>query len=411
MKIIHAADLHLDSPLRGLAHYEGAPTEDVRLATRRAFAALIDRCLAEHVAYLLIAGDLYDGDFKDYATALYFVQQVARLREINTQVIWLRGNHDAANRMTRHLQVADHVHELSIEQAQSLIFEGDGIAVHGQGYSARDIQDDLSKNYPAPLPGLFNIGLLHTSMDGRPGHAPYAPCSLSALRNHGYDYWALGHVHKREVLCEEPWILFPGNLQGRHIRETGEKGCSLITLENGRVQSVAPLVLDQVRWEVCEVSVTDAQTVDDIIEASSQKLALLRASAGGRVLATRLSLFGQTPAHAVITQAKVRIENELRALAIDCGDVYLQSVQFRTLGQVTAEALVERHDALGELFQAISELGGDETAKSAIWDEIVKPLSSVSADLLRDDFLDRDEILAEAAQLLQGRLLYGEEPG
>lgn len=411
MKIIHAADLHLDSPLRGLAHYEGAPTEDVRLATRRAFSALIDRCLAEQVAYVLIAGDLYDGDFKDYATALYFVQQVARLRETNTQVIWLRGNHDAANRMTRHLQVADHVHELSIEQAQSLIFEGDGIAVHGQGYSARDIQDDLSRNYPAPLPGLFNIGLLHTSVDGRPGHAPYAPCSLSALRNHGYDYWALGHVHKREVLCEEPWILFPGNLQGRHIRETGEKGCSLITLENGRVQSVTPLVLDQVRWEVCEVSVAEAHTVDDIIEASSQKLALLRASAGGRVLATRLSLLGQTPAHAVITQAKVRIENELRALAIDCGDVYLQSVQFRTFGHVTAEALVERHDALGELFQAITELGGDETAKSAIWDEIVKPLSSVSADLLRDDFLDRDEILAEAAQLLQGRLLYGEEPG
>lgn len=411
MKIIHAADLHLDSPLRGLVHYEGAPTEDVRLATRRAFAALIDHCIAEDAAYLLIAGDLYDGDFKDYATALYFVQQVARLREIRTKVIWLRGNHDAANRMTRHLQVADHVHELSVERAQSLIFENDGIAIHGQGYSARDIQEDLSRNYPAPLPGLLNIGLLHTSLDGRPGHAPYAPCSLSALKNHGYDYWALGHVHKREVLTEEPWILFPGNLQGRHIKETGEKGCSLINVENGRVMSVTPLVLDQVRWETCEVLVSEAQTVDDVVAASSQKLALVRATAGGRVLATRISLIGNTPAHAAVSHAKVRIENELRAISIDYGDVYLQNVQFKTVGQVTAEALTQRQDALGELFRAISEVGNNEVAKSALWDELVRPLSTVSADLLRDDFLDRDEILAEAAQLLEGRLLYGEELG
>ena len=99
-----------------------------------------------------------------------------------------------------------------------------GLAVHGQGFAKREVTEDLSSAYPQADPHLFNIGLLHTCLDGKPGHEPYAPCTVDGLRSKGYQYWALGHVHNREVVSQDPWIVFPGNIQGRHARETGSQG-------------------------------------------------------------------------------------------------------------------------------------------------------------------------------------------
>ncbi len=409
MKILHSADLHLDSPLRGLSQYDGAPVAEVRMATRRAFSALIEHCLEESVRFLLIAGDLYDGDFKDYATALFFVDQVARLRESGTRVIWLRGNHDAANKMTRHLQVAEHVHELSVDQPESLAFEAEGCVFHGQGYPLRDVQEDLSRSYPAPLSGLLNFGLLHTALDGRPGHAPYAPCSLNGLRSHGYDYWALGHVHQQEVLSEDPWVVFSGNLQGRHIKESGPKGAMEVMVEAGRIQSVEPVTFDQVRWKLCEVRLDQFDHLDDVLDECARQINRCRASADGRLLSTRVKLLGRTSAHSRIHQSRARLENELRARCLDLGDVYLESIKVATESEVTAELLQQRRDALGDLFRAFEEAGSDPDAASAFWDELLRPLSSVSGDLLRDESIDRKEIMQEAARLLESRLLHPEE--
>ena len=130
--------------------------------------------------------------------------------------------------------------ELSTRQAESAVFEHLGAAVHGMGYPSPRVEGSLLDGYPAPLPNLFNIGLLHTAVDGRPGHARYAPCSVAELVNKGYEYWALGHVHHREVLHRDPWLVFPGNLQGRHMRETGPKGATLVHTEGQRVV-LAPL--------------------------------------------------------------------------------------------------------------------------------------------------------------------------
>ena len=135
-KFIHAADLHLDSPLRGLERYEGAPVEQIRQATRRAVQNLVELTLAEKAAFLLISGDLYDGDWKDYSTGLFFCQQMARLREADVTVVWIRGNHDAASRLTQHLRPSDNVHELSHARPVTLELDLSGaqVAVHGQGF-------------------------------------------------------------------------------------------------------------------------------------------------------------------------------------------------------------------------------------------------------------------------------------
>lgn len=416
MRIVHAADLHLDSPLRGLSEYDGAPVDEVRSATRGALGGLVDLCIAEQASYLLIAGDLYDGDFKDYSTALYFVEQMARLREVGTQVVWLRGNHDAQNRMTRHLQAADHVLQLSTERPQSHVIESDGLALHGQGYPVRDVQHNLLASYPEPLPGLVNVGLLHTAVDGREGHDSYAPCSLPELCAKGYDYWALGHVHQREVLCQEPWVVFPGNLQGRHIKETGPKGCTLIEVDGSGIASVEHRSVDRVRWALCEVDASGDAHLDDVLESCVAQLGRLRDDAEGRLLSARVRLVGRSRAHHELARARSHFENELRAHSVTVGDLYLERVDFRTASALTAEALSARADALGELFRAIAILEGNEEQSAALWKELLQPLSGLSADLLQREQLDRREVLREARQLLEGRLFgvavdsFGEEP-
>ena len=258
-KFIHSADIHLDSPLIGLQQYPGAPVEEIRGATRQALKALVELALAEEVAFVLIAGDLYDRDWKDYNTGLFFTAQMSRLREAGIQVLLISGNHDAASHMTKHLRLPDNVFRPSHQAPESMILEDLGVVVHGQGFYTKAVTENLAVKFPPPRPDLFNIGLLHTSANGRPGHETYAPCTLEDLLAKGYDYWALGHVHQREVLHQDPWVVYPGNIQGRHIREAGPKGCTLVTVDDGKVTAVDHHDLDVLRWARCEVDATGTE--------------------------------------------------------------------------------------------------------------------------------------------------------
>ena len=224
MRAYAAADIHLDTPLCGLAAYEDAPLDLLRSATRRAFTNLVDAAIEDEVALLLLAGDVFDGDWPHYSTGLHFVSEMLRLREAGIQVVSVAGNHDAASKITKALRLPDNVHVLSTRRPETWTSKEVGVAVHGQGYAHAALYDDISLHYPAPVPGLINIGLLHTCVDGRPAHEPYAPCSVEGLANRGYDFFALGHVHAREVLHEDPAVVFSGALQGRSLRESGPKG-------------------------------------------------------------------------------------------------------------------------------------------------------------------------------------------
>lgn len=404
VKIVHAADLHLDSPLRGLSDYEGAPLGEIRGATRRAFENLVDLCIDEGASLLVLAGDLYDGEWKDYSTGLFFVEQMVRLRDAGIRVAWVRGNHDAASKITRHLNAPGNVRELSCSAPETIAYEDLGVAVHGVGYATREVTDNLAVSYPAPLPGSFNLGLLHTSLDGRPGHAAYAPCTLEQLRAREYDYWALGHVHRREVCCEEPWVVFSGNLQGRHIQETGPKGASVVTLEGGRVRSVEHRAVDVVRWARCEVSLQRAHTFDEALETCAERIRSAQVEAEGRLLACRVVVGGATPAHAALAAHRERLVAELRALGLDWGNLYVERVELRTQPALDLERLRQRDDAIGELFRGLAELTTDEVALAGLRGDVVAGLEGLPQELLRGES-EAAELLGEAEGLLLARLL------
>jgi exonuclease SbcD len=371
MKIVHAADLHLDSPLLGLERYDGAPVDAIRGATRRAFENLMALCLEERAGLLLIAGDVYDGDWRDYSTGLFFASQLLRLKAAGTRVVMVRGNHDAVSQITKHLELPEHVFELSHARPDTHVFDDLGVAVHGQSFRDRAVPADLASRYPEPVRGLFNVGILHTSLDGREGHANYAPTTVETLRARGYDYWALGHVHRREVVSEAPYVVFPGNLQGRHWQETGAKGATVVDIGHvgdARVKSVEHRALDVVRWATCEVDASEAPSADDVVNLVQQALANELAAADGRMLATRVILTGATTAHDALVAEPEKWEARIRFAANEAGngELWIERVVTRTRSEIDRARLEAREDALGQLVRALTRLRTDASEQTEL---------------------------------------------
>jgi exonuclease SbcD len=392
MKLVHAADLHLDSPLSGLSKYEGAPVEQIRGSTRRALENLVQLCISEQAELLVIAGDLYDGDWRDYSTGLFFNKQMSALRAAGVKVVWIRGNHDAASKLTAHLALPDNVHELSSKKPETFLLEPLGVAVHGQGFETREVTRDLSERYPEPKRDLFNIGLLHTALEGRAGHAPYAPCRLSALVDRGYEYFALGHVHTREVLSKKPWIVFPGNLQGRHARETGAKGATLVSVEGLQVRAVEHRALDEVRWHVANVDISGETSVDGVIERTRQTLTAAVAASEGRLAAIRVRLEGASAAHEQLATRAQRVTEEMRSLASDLpGEAWLEKVELATRPVAERGRLREREDAIGEMLRGLGGLANDDAALAELALELAELKRKLPAELREGpDAIDLD---------------------
>ena len=399
MKFLHAADIHLDSPLRGLDRYEGAPADEIRGATRKALGNLVSLAIDEDIDFVILAGDLFDGDWPDFNTGLFFVQQMARLGQRNIPVYAVRGNHDAESKITRKLPWPQNVHFFSSRKPESITLDDLDVVIHGQSFATQKVIDDLALGYPPAVPGKINIGVLHTSLDGRVGHATYAPTSLDVLKSRGYDYWALGHVHKREVVSTTPLIVFAGNTQGRDIKETGSKGCEVVTLE-GRILTTEHRPLDVLRWHSIEVDVKGATDLDEVLERTRKALGGTAANAEDRLTAVRVSVVGRADVHAMIATQLDAFREQVRALAIEVGQgsVWVEKVKVTTAVPVDLAALKERNDPLGELVHQLEILAaGDREALEALAAELQSLRQKLPAEVTQT----AEGLLLDDAETLQ----------
>ena len=404
-RFLHAADIHLDSPLKGLASQDGNAAERVRTATREAFDQLVNLTIEEQVEFLIIAGDLYDGDWRDYKTGLFFAGQMGRLNASNIPVYLLHGNHDAESQITRRLDLPDNVYVFGTRKPETFVLEDLNVALHGQSFRQRDVTENLVPDYPAPVSGAFNIGVLHTALGGMGGHANYAPCSLDDLTNKGYDYWALGHVHQAEVLHEQPHIVFPGNLQGRHVRETGAKGAHLATVEDSEIVDLEAVPCDVVRWAVLSVPLNDAANLGDVTDSVQAALeAAVANQADGRLLACRIRLEGRTEVHAQLIASEDQVLAEARASALGLGDelAWVEKVVIATEATLDPDILAQREDAIGALQQMFQAARSDEALLAEIEDDISALVRRLPYGIRADI---EDHILKSAVEGQYGALI------
>ena len=328
---IHAADLHIDSPLAALGRKSAEAAALFARASREAVQRLVDETIQARAAFLIIAGDVFDREWQHMGTGHFFNAQLAKLERAGIRVFMIRGNHDAESRATKFLQWPPNVFEVPANRAESEPLEDLQVVLHGRSFANRNVDADFVASYPVRREGWLNIGVLHTSLEGNVKHETYAPCSVAQLKSFGYDYWALGHIHAAEIIGQDPWIVYPGNIQGRHTGETGAKGAMRIEVEDGRILNASPIILDSARWVEDTIAVTGCGGEDDVLDLIHHRLSDHYTAASGRAVAARLTLTGKTILHDTLLAGFSQFNEQAQAgaarIADDC---WIEKLRLKT---------------------------------------------------------------------------------
>ncbi|MFC6444641.1 metallophosphoesterase family protein [Shinella zoogloeoides] len=403
-RFIHTADLHLDSPLASLALRNADLGDLVRGATRKALERIVDLAIAEEVDMVIVAGDLYDGSQTSMATALFLMAEMRRLEAAGIRVFIIRGNHDAQSQITRELTFPPNVHVFDGRGKPvkaGALASGREVHVHGISFAQPHAPNSLLPAFRAPVPDAVNIGLMHTSLAGASRHDPYAPVGISDLAAHGFDYWALGHIHQRRVHSQAPWIVMPGNPQGRDINEGGPKSVTLATVaEDGTISCEERPVAIAV-FERLSVDLSGIEDWHGMLDRVETALGAAKAAAGAHLVA-RLSLTGTTPLGWRLRRDEDLLSGELQNLAASLGDCWIEAVE---LAVVQPQAVTEA-DA-GPLAELGRLMHDDVAASHAYREELRETLGDLLRQLPREarSLLAPDEAAEEA--LLAELALHG----
>ncbi|WP_078381564.1 metallophosphoesterase family protein [Sutcliffiella halmapala] len=268
IRFIHAADLHLDSPFKGLNYLPHEIFQQVRASTFIALTNLVDVAIKKEVDFLLLAGDLFDLEQRSLLAQAKLREEFLRLEKANIAVYVIHGNHDFLTKGHESFRYPKNVHIFG-ENVEVKPFVKNGIHlanIYGFSYYQRHILQNKTSEYQKRDQVPFHIGLLHGNLSGREEHDPYAPFTLSELLEKDFHYWALGHIHKKEILCSKPPIVYPGNIQGRNKKETEEKGCYLVELSH-REATLSFVETASIIWRNIDLSIESLQTMDELIQA------------------------------------------------------------------------------------------------------------------------------------------------
>ncbi len=395
-RFVHTADVHLDSPLQSLALRDAELAALIATATRETFAAIIDLCIEEAVDALLIAGDLYDGDATSMKTAAFLAGQLRRLPPEIT-VFLLKGNHDAQSDITKRLDLPANVKQFTgYGEIHDLISrDGDAVAVHGVSFAGRHIKESLLPKYKPATAGAINVGLMHTSLDGSPDHDPYAPVAASDLGAHGFDYWALGHIHKRMELDRGgARIVMPGIPQGRHVNEGGPRSVTLASIAAGGAVATEERFLALAEFMRLDISVDACAGLEDLRTCLEPSFAKARAEAKARQSILRPRLIGTTPAAWSFRRDRALLLETARDIVQGHADLWIETLELEIAAPTASP------DGAGPTL----ELGDDMTAalaSPAFADDAAKIVDELRRFLPREasDSLGHDD--ASAAAFLQ----------
>ncbi len=373
LRFVHAADLHLDSPFKGLrdAAPEGIAGE-IANATLRAYENIIDLCIRERVDALLVAGDVYDGADRSLRAQRKFIEGLERLAEQGIRSFVCHGNHDPLDGWEARLDYPAFCHRFGGEWERAPVFadEPDRAVVYGISYPTREVRGNLAGRLGEVDGGAFSIGLLHANVGSDTGHEPYAPCTLDDLRQSGVHYWALGHVHTRSLLSQrDPVAAYPGNPQGRHANETGPRGVYLVEVDEGGYPNVDFRPVDLIRWERFAVHIGALESEQDLLDALHARVEEVLEGADGRSIVVRVMLTGKGE-----LSRSLRRTNALRDLQEEINGSWVQRLPFAWCERIEDQtsdpfgrgARAGGSDFLAEVLQTVNRARSDAELKGRL---------------------------------------------
>ena len=377
----------------------------MRSATFRAFDSLIDLCIERAVQFLVVAGDIYDAEDRSLRAQLRFHDGLVRLAERHIETYVVHGNHDPYDSRSSALEWPAGVHIFGCRGVESVPFQREGSTVaviSGISHARKNETENLAKRFGRRLSEPFHIGLLHCTVGPTTGHEPYAPCRLDDLLDVEFDYWALGHVHEKCVLDNRSSVIYSGNTQGRSFHEKGERGCHIVTVEDGSVSGVEFHPLDAIRWAEADVSIEPIQTLDRLSVALQARVRELAGEAGTRPVISRVALTGRGPLYGELRKGHNReelLERVREGLAYEDPFVWLQEIDFRCRPEIDVEERRKGADFLAQVLRISGELA-HEPAK-ARQGELSDLLANRAAAGAVEGFTD-DEVrgMVERAELI-----------
>jgi len=371
---VHAADLHLDSPFKGISELSNELRGELTEATFSAFNKIIDFCIEKQVDFLLISGDIYDGADKSLRAQLRFRDGLKRLTEAGINAYIAHGNHDPLSGWSANLDWPKNIHIFCGDSVEEVIFEKDGEKIaqlYGISYPKRDIKANLALQFPPKTENSpFTIGVLHCNVGSDTGHEPYAPCTLDDLLSKKYDYWALGHIHKKTILNDgDPLVVYPGDPQGLNPKETGPKGCFLVNVDEKGCPAPAFIAVDSIRWFKKELSIESLHTEQELITEMYDSIEKIREEADGRSSICRIILSGRSSLHSVITRKGILDDLAKGIRETEEGEkrfVWLDSIVDNTYSEIDRESLLEREDFISDLVNLFEEISENTDRRSDI---------------------------------------------
>jgi len=399
-RFVHAADIHLDSPLRSLALRDPELAELIGNATRCAFINIIDLCLAEHVDALLLAGDLYDGDQTSMKTARFLAEQVRRLHEAGIKVFIVRGNHDALSRITKELTFPESV-KLFGGRSEAVMVDrtkGDfAVAIHGLSFARPHAPESLLPRFKAPVDGAVNIALMHTSLAGAPGHDLYAPCNIADLDAAGFDYWALGHIHTRSTAQGRCAVVMAGMPQGRDINESGAKSVTLVTVADDRSIHLEERFTSVAQFEPISIDLTCVEDWRGMVAVLTRALQSARDHVQSEHLVARLRFIGETSLAWRLRRDSDLLKTEAADRAFVIGKSWVEKVEIDC--RAPGAAVGPTTDPIAELRRLMAEevvpSGAYQAEIAEIADELRIQLPPECRTLLGVTKENFDKLIAE----------------
>lgn len=387
VKLLHTADIHLDSPLHSLSLRNEEISEKIQLAIRSTLKKIVDIALEKEVSAVLISGDLFDGKQRSAYTAAFLISQLDRLCEKDIEVFYIKGNHDAENPLSVDVNLPSNVR----------IFDGRGgkhkiqdtnIWIHGVSFSERVAPHSLLPKFQQPVEGEFNIAMLHTSLTGDSGHDPYAPCSVSDLCKMKFDYWALGHIHKRQVYCDNPWVVMPGIPQGRNIGEDGSKSVSLLTVKDRGI-TVEELNTSCVEFQNLKIDITSIEDEESLRVMVKQRMTTLRQNLISDDVILRVTISGCTALHWNLHRDQDVWQEIIEGFAVEIGHIWIDKIIFNLSDQ---EEQMAAGDAVAELSSLMKDVSGEESFISNAIEEVRDVFSKLTPDMRKELMPNEEEV-------------------